>query len=141
MKDLEPKGDVKGGANGQPCNEKSKGHWNNFRNNLIRPPPGFFEIKLVHVIMLIPLAVMALSWWTSRETTSATATINQETLFKEQGQRFERLEGRIGDLEKSQKSMVDSLSPELRDLHDLELKFRIMVELVDGNKSKPELHK
>src|SRR5438874_3565236 len=55
------------------------------------------------------------------------------TLFRsEHGRRLDHVDSSISELQKTQNKNGD-------DLHELMTKFRIMVELVDGGKTKPEL--
>jgi len=103
-------------------------------NGALKPPPHFFEFKLVHIIMLIPLAIMAVSWWTGHERASATASTQYVLTVQRIDTRLDGFDTRLTEFGKTQKTDSENL-------HELMTKFRIMVELVDGAKNKPELHK
>src|SRR6266478_4209276 len=111
LKDLQPKEDVKAGAP-----EIGSGGGQHYRNGFPKPPAHFFEFKFIHVIMLVPLVAMAISWWTTREsasvagrveiaaaiersaTATAAAVALQNTLMAEHTKRFEGQDKRFDGL-------------------------------------------
>jgi len=126
-KDLPPKGDVKGG--GGICNDNSspRRHW----NNQIKMP-SFGDV--LRILQIIVIAAIAIGWWSKRESTSSVTDTTQSLIIEEHGHRLDAIGDRLTKMQDSQNKNTD-------DLHELMTKFRIMVELVDGNRSKPELHK
>ena len=92
-------------------------------------------------LMLVALLAGFVVWWTNREKESnreqaAYDLVNntQTMLIAEHEKRFTQMQDQINEVAKTQKEMQPKLD-------ELLIKFRVMVELVDGNKSKPELHR
>src|SRR5258708_6653627 len=100
----------------------------------------FFRFTFANLLTIVLILGMGVSWWISHESIQskikAEADIvnnTQTMLLAEHEKRFTQLQDQINELNKSEKEM----SPKLEELL---VKFRVMVELVDGGRKKPELH-
>ena len=113
----------------------------NERMNLTNGNRPFFNFTLANVLTILLLLAMAASWWINHEAAATrvqssndVANNTQTMLLAEHEKRFSALQDQINELNKTQKEMLPALQ-------ELSVKFRVMVELVDGNRTKPELHK
>ena len=100
-------------------------------NNKLKAPP---LTNILQMLQIIVIAALALSWWSNRESKSSVTDTTQSLTLEEHGRRLDADESHCMKLQEAVTRNSD-------DLHELMTKFRIMVELVDGNKTKPELHK
>ena len=90
--------------------------------------PSFGD--LLRIVQIVVIAFVAIGWWSKRESSSSVQTL----IIEEHGHRLNTIDTSLTKIQDTQNKNAD-------DLHELMTKFRIMVELVDGNRSKPELHK
>ena len=100
-------------------------------NNKLKAPP---LTNILQMLQIVVIAALALSWWSNRESKSSVTDTTQSLTLEEHGRRLDADEAHCMKLQEAVTKNID-------DLHELMTKFRIMVELVDGNKTKPELHK
>jgi hypothetical protein len=94
-------------------------------------PPVTNLLQIAQIVVLVGLGV---SWWTGRENKSSVVDATQTLSIQEHSERLNGVDARLNKIQ-------DSQTQNTGDLHELMVKFRIMVELVDGAKQKPELHK
>jgi hypothetical protein len=129
LPDLTPVKDLKGGAphsGFEPHVSSSSGH-----DHYSKMPPVTNILQILQITVLIGLGV---SWWTGRENKSSVVDATQTMSIEEHAARLTGIDDRLNKIQ-------DSQNQNTGDLHELMVKFRIMVELVDGSQKKPELHK
>src|SRR6266478_3037429 len=103
-------------------------------NGNLKPPPHFFEFKLAHLLTILLLTGFLISWWTKHESSSASTIATAVALAEQHERRFLQDEERIKNLE----GMRNEVVPDVR---EIKTKLNIMVELLDGEHKRPELHK
>src|SRR6266404_6026166 len=92
----------------------------------IKVPKDFFRFSLANVLTLVFLLGLGIRWWTVHETSAAALDTNQNTILEEHGRRLDAIDKRASDAQATASKNAD-------DLHELMTKFKIMVELVDGD--------
>jgi len=100
----------------------------------IQSPPHFFEFKLAHLIQIIVLIGFGFSWWTKHEASSATIVAQNTAAIQQCDQRIVQHAERL-------KSLEDMRNEVVPDVREIKTKLNIMIELLDGDHKRPELHK
>src|SRR5207253_10065006 len=103
----------------------------NFNGHEVKPPPLTNLLQICQIIVLVGIGI---SWWTSKQSSSSVQDATQNLAIEEHGRRIDLIDAQIAKI-------IDNQNKNTTNLNELITKFRIMVELVDGAKTKPELHK
>src|SRR6266446_6350557 len=127
LRDLPSRKDPKGGSPKTPAPIPIS-EYNNSTT------PSFLKFTLANWLTIIFLAGLLASYWLKHETSSAATSAVALALAEENARRFSAIELRIQRLE----AMKDEVVPDVR---ELKTKLNIMVELLDGDHKRPELHK
>src|SRR3981081_1904132 len=106
----------------------------NVNGHQLKPPPHFFEFKLAHLLTIIMILGFSVSWWLKHEKAASDADTHQTMMLASHEKRFEQIERRMETYEKVQIEVVP-------DIREMKGKLNVIVELIDGEHKKPELHK
>ena len=103
----------------------------NFNGHEVKTPPLTNILQICQIIVLVGIGI---SWWTGKQSSSNVQDATQNLAIEEHGRRLDLLDAQLS-------KFSDNQNKNTTNLNELITKFRIMVELVDGAKTKPELHK
>ncbi len=141
LKDLAPRYDVKGGSprtppRGIPVASVQQHLKSNGRH--IQLPS---LTNLLQILQIAAILFVAIAWWTKRESGSAVTFETQNLAIAANTKRMDAADKRFEAIDQRADKALETANRNGEDLHELMVKFRIMVELVDGQQKKPELRK
>ncbi len=138
--DLEVRKDVKGGSPKTPPRGTAQAQFGTQAPRQAAQPHNGRHIQIpsltnvLQILQIIVIAMIALSWWTKRESGSDVSIATQNLAITAISKRLDTGEARA-------EKALEKANVNEQELHELMVKFRIMVELVDGKQEKPELRK